>query len=356
MNERFLVIQTAFIGDAILSLPFLFRLCELHPHAEIDIVATPATHRIFTIAKERGLTPWAAHIHVHAFDKRAAHRGFRPAARFMRELRARSPHSFTAAFCLQRSLRSAVLAWWSGASERIGFSSGSAAFLYNRLVRRDWESGRSEVEKNLDLLRAHSGQVEEWAPRKAPSLLRNPKLPSRPADLLGAPVVLSLGSPWPTKRWPVENAAEMCTRLTREGIDVHLVGDPAAVPLGAEVKRLVPSLLLKDLTGQTDLMGWIDAIQSARMLVSGDSAAVHVASDLNVPVLALFGPTLPEFGFAPWRRNSLAVGLDDLACRPCHIHGPKKCPLTHHRCLKDLKGPQVWKALQAILDDGQSSG
>lgn len=342
---RVLVIQTAFLGDCILSLPFLYRLAEALPDAEMDLVTSPgAGAEIFSLALRRGLAPFASRIRIHAYDKKSAHRGWRATRRFARELR--GPHApYDFAFCLQRSLRSGLLALFAGAAERVGFSTGSASFLYTKLIRREWDTGRSEVEKNLDLLRgAFHREIPAWDPITAPSLLASPARQA-PTE---SDVALSLGSPWATKRWPHRHAVDLTRSLTREGTRVRLLGDKSAVPFGAEIRKEVPSLLVEDLTGQTSLERWVDVLATSSCVVSSDSAAVHAASDLNRPVVALFGPTVPEFGFAPWRRHASALGVE-LHCRPCHIHGPKICPLGHHHCLEKLPAARVEEQIRRLL-------
>jgi heptosyltransferase-2 len=119
--------------------------------------------------------------------------------------------------------------------------------------------------------------------------------------------------------------------------------------LADELLRKFQSRLLSDQVGKTDMRGWCDLIDASAVLVSGDSASVHVASDLGVPVVALFGPTVPDFGFAPWRPNSRVLQIENLACRPCSIHGPKECPLGHHKCLKNVGADQVFAVTKRHL-------
>lgn len=360
---RYLVVQTAFMGDAVLSLPFVRRLLDTEPTAHVTLVAAPGTRALFELALERGLKDQAHRVKLEVFDKRGRDAGWRGTRRRAQELNANS-EGFDAAFLLQRSFRSAALAWLAGARERVGFSSGAATLLYTKLVRRGWEDNRAEIEKNLDLLRAWQSRhgdtpKVEWPPKTAPSILKQSDIRYPISDIgypnasppAGCTVALSLGSPWPTKRWPLAQAAPLVQNLTRRGVDVLLIGDAAAAPLAEELHKQVPSLLVKNLAGKTPVKEWVDTIATCDLLISGDSAAVHVASDLNVPVVALFGPTLPEFGFAPWRPGSKALGLSNLACRPCHIHGPRRCPLTHHRCLNDLSADAVFAASRGILLD-----
>jgi heptosyltransferase II len=336
------LIQTAFLGDCILTLPLLARLAE-SAAGRIDVITSRAGEELFKVALERGLNESAPRIRLHFFDKKGAHRKLGSLRRFAREIAKDTKPDQV--FCVQRSLRTAALAWLSGAPERVGYSSGAATFLYSNAVRRDWASGRHEIERNLDLLRASGEDVAPWDPKSAPSLLKG----RHASKATHATVAIAVGSPWATKRWPVEHVAKLVNHLCEEGIDVKLLGDASSLKIAEEVRAAVPSLLLKNLVGKTSIREWIDEIASSSVLVSGDSAAVHAASDLNIPVVALFGPTLPEFGFAPWRRGSYALGLTDLPCRPCHIHGPPECPLGHHRCLRDLSPKWVHETVREFL-------
>lgn len=335
------VIQTAFLGDGVLTLPFLVRLAEAYPKEEITLVATGPAYDLFAVALTRGLAPYAKRITLKKFDKRGAHAGWRGLRRFAQAL-----GRPTIVFCLQRSFRSGLLAWLSGAPTRIGFSSGAASFFYTELVRRSWDAGRSEIEKNLDLLRRIHPATALWSPRQAPSLLRDTA--RSPVSPDSKRVGLSFGSPWATKRWPTHHAITLTQKLVREGYEVCLLGDKSSQESSAAIQAAVPSLLVQNHAGRTSVAEWVALIQNCSLIISGDSAAVHVASDLDVPVIALFGPTLPEFGFAPWRPRSVALGLDQLPCRPCHIHGPKRCPLGHHRCMQDLAPESVWDEIESM--------
>ncbi len=340
------VVQTAFLGDCVLSLPFISRALDLFPKEDLQIITGHPGMPLFKLAFERGLKNQAHRIRLWQLEKRSKHAYPWGLYSFAKEIRKIEKPSKV--FCLQRSFRSGFLSLISGAPKRYGFSSGAASFFYSDLCRRDWNTGRPEIEKNLDLLRCALGQeVEPWSPSKSPSFLSPPDWPG--VDLNSESVAVSLGSPWPTKRWPVKNSIDLIERLTREGLEVKLLGDKSAIPLADEIRAKVPSLLLKDLCGKTTIKEMVDEIATSRLLVSGDSAAVHVASDLGVPVIALFGPTLPDFGFAPWRKNSVALGISNLKCRPCDIHGPKKCPEVHHRCLVDLSGETVHKQLRKMI-------
>jgi heptosyltransferase II len=342
------ILQTSFVGDCVLSLPFIHELARSFPESPLVIVSQPGIQKaLFETALERGLKSISARTSLVTLDKRAGEKSFWGLRRWVRRVRAEKGGTPSRVFCLQRSFRSGLVAVLSGADERIGFASGAASFLYTRAVRRTWEQGEHEIEKNLDLLRAVAPQskIDPWRGLERPSLLAATPRPIRESDR----AALALGSPWPTKRWPVENAIELCRKWSDQGVEVKLVGDPSAREIAQQIKAAVPSLLVKDHVGQTTMQEWVDLLDSCSVLVSGDSASVHVASDLAVPVVGLFGPTIPEFGFAPWRSNSCVLQTPDLACRPCSIHGPKRCPLGHHKCLKNIGAEQVLSATKTHL-------
>ena len=75
----------------------------------------------------------------------------------------------------------------------------------------------------------------------------------------------------------------------------------------------------------------------ASLVVSNDSAPIHITSAFpNTRIIGIFGPTVKEFGFFPWSKNSKVFEIDGLYCRPCAIHGGNSCPEKHFRCMKEI--------------------
>ena len=88
--------------------------------------------------------------------------------------------------------------------------------------------------------------------------------------------------------------------------------------------------------------------------VSNDSGPMHLAWIQDVPLVALFGPTTRALGFFPRGPASRVLELD-LPCRPCGLHGGKRCPLGTHACLRDLAPETVWRAVREALDRPRAS-
>jgi len=340
------VIQTAFVGDNVLCLPLLKEICQNFPDANIQYITTKIGAELLEIAKGVGLANFAGRLFAKRLDKRGKDSGLGGLFRFARELKKEAAPEIV--FCVQRSFRSGLLSFISGAKCRVGFSSGSASLFYTHIARRIWESRQHEIEKNLDLLRTLGFEVPDWAQPDQKSLLGTRK--SNEVEKFRK-VGISIGSPWPSKMWPSEHVVSLAKTLTSKGMDVYLLGDAHSAQLGEEITREIGSPLVQNYVGKTTLAEWVTKISTLDILISPDSAAVHVASDLGVPVIGLFGPTVPEFGFAPWRKSSLVLGLKNLPCRPCHIHGLKVCPLKHHRCMKDLGPKRVLDFMDRILPE-----
>jgi heptosyltransferase-2 len=159
------------------------------------------------------------------------------------------------------------------------------------------------------------------------------------AGVSGPFVALAPGSARPTKRWP--HFGELARRLA-PGLAVVVIGG------GHEDRGSaggVPGIA--DLTGLPIRVSAAVLARAAAAVVN-DSAPLHLAQAVGTPVVALFGPTHPRLGFGPRGPRDAVLGLD-LACRPCSRHGGRRCPLGHHRCLRELTAATVWTAVHRVL-------
>jgi heptosyltransferase-2 len=322
-----LVIQTAFLGDVILTTPLLSVLAERD--GPVDVVTTPAAASL--------LENHPAVHEVVRYDKHGTQRGWRGIWTLGALLRARG---YRRVVLPHRSVRSAALGLWTGAPERIGFHDSPAALSYTRRVRRARES--HEVERLLAL----AGPFTGTAPRVSLGL--------QPQDYAvadqwlaahGVPpkfAALAPGSIWGTKRWPYY--AELAAALDRTSV---IVGGMDDVTLANSIVAAAPGRAVSA-AGMLGLRASAALIERAAVLVTNDSAPLHLATAVGTPVVALFGPTVPEFGFGPRGSGDLILGMDDLACRPCSSHGPQVCPLGHHRCMRELSVDTVAKAVVTL--------
>ncbi|MBA3405540.1 MAG: glycosyltransferase family 9 protein, partial [Gemmatimonadaceae bacterium] len=101
--------------------------------------------------------------------------------------------------------------------------------------------------------------------------------------------------------------------------------------------------------GALGILASAELLRRAAALVTNDSAPQHLASAMATPTIAVFGPTVPEFGFGPLAPRSTTAGHPSLACRPCDKHGPERCPLGHWRCMRDLSAGTVFDLLEQTV-------
>jgi heptosyltransferase-2 len=158
-------------------------------------------------------------------------------------------------------------------------------------------------------------------------------------------VALAPGSIWGSKRWPYYR--ELAVRLA-ERAAIVVVGGPEDVDLASEITQAVGRSGGRAASGcgRLTLRQSAEVIRRAVVLVTNDSAPLHLATAMGTPVVAVFGPTIPEFGFGPIREGDVSLGLAELACRPCSDHGPPACPLGHHRCMRELSVDRVLAAIE----------
>lgn len=159
------------------------------------------------------------------------------------------------------------------------------------------------------------------------------------ADMDQPFIAVAPGSVWATKRWPYY--AELAAELPGP---VVVVGGPDEVGLAQAIVARDPSRI-HSAAGALPLRASAALIELAELLVTNDSAPLHLAGAVQTPVIAIFGPTVPGFGFGPLGATDQIAEVTHLNCRPCSRHGPMVCPLMHHRCMKDL---EVGRVLEAI--------
>ena len=321
-----LVIQTAFLGDVILTTPLLSALAEAF--GPVDVVTTPGAAAL--------LESHPAVRRVVQHDKHRSERGVRGVIRLARRLRA---EGYARAYLPHRSWRSGLAAQLAGIPERIGFRDAPARWSYTRCVTRDLSL--HEVPRLLALADA---------PDRYPVSLGITPVDDAAAaawlDKMRVPrhfVALAPGSIWATKRWdkfPALASALDAFVVTVGGPEDRGLGElvvAAARAGGVNAAGALPLRVSAALLGR------------AAALVSNDSAPVHMAQAVGTPTVAVFGPTVPAFGFAPRGAHDVVLEVAGLDCRPCSAHGPRTCPLGHHHCMTQLDVVRVVQALQPLL-------
>lgn len=323
-------------------------LAELAARGPVDVVVTPAAAPM--------LATHPAVRRIFTYDKDGAGRG--PAALWALARRIRRFRDETGdaarpavAYLAQGSIRSALLARLAGYPTRVGFASSAGRLLYTHTV--PYAADHHHAARLASLADGWPGvprdagatppiRIDDW---------RRPRLYPSPADVAAVDAVLRAagaaneplialapGSIWGTKRWP--GYAALAGALASEG-RIVAVGSAADAPAAAAIADALGAGRLVDATGRLSILASAELIGRARVLVTNDSAPQHLASAMGTPTVTVFGPTVPAFGFGPLAARHAVAQVTTLPCRPCDRHGPRRCPLGHWRCMRDLAVEQV---------------
>jgi ADP-heptose:LPS heptosyltransferase len=327
---RFLIIQTAFIGDVVLATPLIEKLHAFYPDAEIDFLLRKGNEQLLT-----------GHPYIHElliWNKKENKQ--KNLFRILSQIRERE---YDKIINVQRFFATGLITAFSGARETIGFDKNPMSFLFTRKVKHQVGGNKAlhETVRDLELIRAFTDD----------SVFR-PALYPGPSDYEEIDpltksefITMSPASVWFTKQFPSSQWTSFVRQIPA-GIKIYLLGGPEDSPLCE---------LIRDDSGRDGLMvlaGKLSFLQSAALMSRAvmnyvnDSAPMHFASAMNAPVTAIYCSTIPEFGFGPLSDNSQIVEIKEkLYCRPCGLHGYKSCPEGHFRCALDITPEQLLNTL-----------
>jgi len=335
-----IIVQTAFPGDVILALP-LAAACKMHfPKSEVHFLTTPDA---------AGILKNNPHIdRVWTFDKNGEERSWSSLMKLQAHLR---NESFDLAFVPHRSFRTGFLLKGASIPERIGFDRGGGRLFLTRRV--PYPESLHEVERNMDLVRSLGIPADATPPALFPGKEEketiNGFLYDRHLKTARRLIALAPGSAWPTKRWPLHGFIEVAAQMyRRHGVRSLVIGGPAEREMGARMARDLPDAVIPA-AGCFSMLESAELIRRCRVTVSNDSAPAHIAAAVGVPVVSIFGPTVPGFGFYPYGENHTLL-QKSLSCRPCGVHGGNRCPVRHFRCMRDIHPREVISALRRYVE------
>lgn len=338
--DRILVLQTAFLGDVILTLPLVQVLKEFFAFSSVDVVVIPRAANI--------LSGHPDIRRIIEFDKRGRDAGIGGLWRLAMKLRR---ERYSLALVPHRSLRSALLVLLAGVPIRLGFTKSAGRFLFTKRVA--YENGVHEIDRNLSLLKGIGiGTYAFRRPALYPSAEDSDAVSTYLAQSFSGKlpplIAIAPGTVWNTKRWFKERFAELAARFVADGFGVVLIG-------GGDDQELCGEIAAAGGTGVVNSAGRLSMLQSAelirhsRLLVCNDSAPLHLATAVGTPILAIFGATVPDFGFGPVGERDVVVETRGLSCRPCSIHGGDRCPIKTFDCMDRITTERVYQKAQALL-------
>lgn len=338
--KRIGVWQTAFLGDAVLTLPLLQNLVRHYPDSEIHFFVRKGLKTLFT---------GNSRYKVHEFDKYGEDKGISgivKAAEKIRKIKFDlwiSPHT---------SFRSTLTTLLNNTPQSIGYSRP----IFNRLVYKQTVDRKfhqlDEIERLLELLKP----LQITADQNWPELILPDKDLEQAAQfwkkhIPGKTLGIHPGSTWPTKMWPKHYFTEIINMASQiPDLKILIFAGPGeekiteriltGVNKPEKVIHLAAKLSLPRLAAY---LGRLDCY------LTNDSGPMHLAWIQKTPLIALFGPTVKKLGFFPRGKNSTVLE-SELPCRPCGLHGHKECPEQHHRCMVDITPEKVIKQIRNKID------
>jgi len=320
--KSFLIIQTAFIGDVILCTPLIEKVRQYFPEAEIDILVRKGNE---------GLLKGHPHLRsVFTWNKRS--KKYPNMLKLIALVRSKK---YDVVINVQRFSSSGIITALSGARLKIGFAKNPMSFTFDKKIGHRL-IGQHETGRNLSLIKDLT-DADYVRPKLYPqkSDYEQVKKYQQSPYLVIAPT-----SVWFTKQYPALKWVELILAQDEEW-NIYLLGAPSDFKACEEIKEMAERDSVINLAGKLSLLESAALIEKAKMNYVNDSAPLHLASSMNAPANAVFCSTIPSFGFGPLGDESKVIQTEkNLACRPCGLHGKKKCPLGHFDCAYSIEKEQ----------------
>lgn len=318
--KRFLIIQTAFIGDVILATPLFSELKRIYPGCEVDVLVrkgnesllrhNPSVNSIFILDKKKGK--------------------YKTIFFFIRQFRAKK---YDEMINLHRFTSTGLITVLSRAKSTVGFQKNPLSFLYSKKIEHSLDKGLHEVERNLLCIK-HHGAVSKKRPEIFPS---NEDYSFVSSFQNSTYYCLAPASVWFTKQLPEQKWIELGKKLVGKG-KVYLLGGQGDAEFCERIRKSIDSPACENLAGRFTFLQSAALFQQANMNYVNDSGPLHFCSAVNAPVTAFFCSTTPKFGFGPLSDLSYIIeSKTELPCKPCGLHGYKSCPKNHFKCGIDIK-------------------
>ena len=334
MEQQFLIIQTAFIGDVVLATGIIEKLSTYFPEAKIDFMLRKGNEGLLVNhPKIRQLIIW---------DK--TKNKFGNLLKILNQVRRAR---YDKVINVQRFAATGLLTGFSGAKQTIGFDKNPMSFLFGRKIKHIISAGgtvRHEIERNNDLVADFTDQVA-FRPRLYPAredfdVVLKYKTRSY--------ITLSPASVWFTKQYPKEKWISFLKKLPGD-LGIYFLGGPGDKLLAEEIKEAITKSQVENLCGKLTFLQSAALMNDATMNYVNDSAPMHFASAMNAPVTAIYCSTLPLFGFGPLSDQSHIIEIPEpLYCRPCGLHGRSACPEGHFFCAYKIRDEQLLETIPRI--------
>jgi heptosyltransferase-2 len=345
--EKILVIRFSSLGDVVLTTPALETLKSKFPQSQIYILTKTRYSEL--LQHDPRLNA------LIEFDSQNEHKGLKGFKRLLKEL---NSNEFDLLIDLHSNLRSFFLRHLVKSDIKIKYRKR----WFSRFLMVHFKFLNTKPVSTLESYLGIFKKLKIEPEQKMPALfvgqedVEFSKKFLLEAGIKKDDIVIGVhpGARWETKRWDKDKFEQVCRNLTRkENYRVILFGDTEDKELIRNIAEKLPNSKVIRAIG-LPLSELMSLIKNCDCLITNDSGPMHIAEALNVPVVAIFGPTHPKLGFAPIGPESLVL-CANVKCSPCSLHGEKKCFKESRLCLDLITPDMVIQAVEDLLNKKNSA-
>ena len=320
--QKILVIQTAFIGDAVLATGIVEKLHLTYPNAAIDFMVRKGNESLFTNH------PFLNS--VIAWDKTKSK--YKHLFELLKQIRAAK---YDAVINVQRFAATGILTAFSKAKTTIGFDKNPFNFLFTTKVKHIVSNAQNplhEIERNQMLIDSIASG-EAMKPKLYPLNIDEQSISAYTIEKF---VCIAPASVWFTKQYPTHKWIELVDKMP--STKIYLLGAKSDAVMCNEIIAKSNHKNIESLAGKLSFLQSAALMKQAQMNYVNDSAPMHFASSVNAPTTAVYCSTLPAFGFGPLSsKNFIVETTVQLDCKPCGLHGKASCPKQHFNCANTIR-------------------
>lgn len=307
--KNILIIKMSSLGDIIHALPSLYALRQLYPDARITWAVHPAFAGILPG------NPWIDEIYL--VDRKRI-KDISYLRQVHRDLKA---HHFDLVIDLQMIAKSGIISFLSGCKNRIGYNDGrEGSFLASHPISGPHKKGHI-IEQLLDVVRylGWKGDTIEFPLHDYKKEIHEVSDLLKKEGVHSPYVVLVPGTRGESKKWPITYWGELAALFSERHIHQVIAGTAGEMEMGLKIKEYSPSPYTVNLMGKTSLLGLAALERLAALHISSDTGPLHIANAVHTPIIALFGPTLPDRSGPYGNEDSEVLLADHPGTKECRM-------------------------------------
>lgn len=345
MFSNILLIRFSSLGDLVLTTPIYRELRKVYPNSRLTLLTSEGFGRVLENNP---------HLDEIIYHHRKETRN--DLEKLIDQLRLQK---FDLIYDIHNSLRSRWIGWQlkRHAPKPEHWLIEKRTLARELQIRFGWGqffNGKSQREQWLEPLRRHHTGALSTKTELFPSVadknyvkawLNQNDLQDKPFVCIGA------SASFPLKCWPLQNFKKLIENIIQSGISVVLVGTNGEIETEELAEYFRGSQNVFCAAGMFTILQSAALLEMANAVVANDTSIIHLAEAMRTPSIALFGPTVKEFGYAPMLAQSRLMETDlALRCRPCSRTGKGTCKNRQQQiCMYSISTQKVWDAAQLLL-------